>query len=369
VADDKPEDDLEDGLRAMQEAARDRRDAGKRAVDAAKPIAEAAERTAKALGAAGLRRVADLHSELQIAAAERRKQERENQEDLRRKVVEAVEQNGQSSEEVGPKGAALPSEEKPTAEKRGGWTIFGTIRFTLTTLVVSTVLFVWGVFAESNIRHFMEDRGWDTVLTRIIAAMPGQLASYTSWLVIGLIFGTAAAIWLIWAFPHRLGHDEIAPKGATIKFSVAIIVGILIAGALYLSTLEAPRVTGTLPPAIPPTAPRPPPPKVRVYTDKTVRQLVDMCKGLSPLQCDDALQDEGSKWIQTGGTVNGGPQSDGQMFIEVSPTLKVHCRFDPNRWLNRLRALHDGEAITIIGKIVPQSNSYFLLRLADCELR
>lgn len=106
------------------------------------------------------------------------------------------------------------------------------------------------------------------------------------------------------------------------------------------------------------------------FSQKTAQQLADMCKGLSPMQCDDVLQSEKDKLLAVAGAIHApGPTSDGQMFIDVDPSLQVHCRFDPNKWANRLRASRVGELINVIGKIVPSSNTSSLLRLAECELQ
>jgi hypothetical protein len=120
------------------------------------------------------------------------------------------------------------------------WTIFGALRLVLGALVVSVFVFILSVLAESNVRHFFEDRGWDTFLTRALAAMPDLLHHQLSWLVIGLIFGSAAAIWLIWAFPQRLGDHYTGNKSGAAKTGTAVAVIVLVGGAFYLAVNEAP---------------------------------------------------------------------------------------------------------------------------------
>jgi hypothetical protein len=119
------------------------------------------------------------------------------------------------------------------------WTIFGWIRLALAFLVGTVILFIFGILAESNVRHLFEDRGWDTFLTRAFTAMPEILQYPAAWLGIGLLFGAAAAIWLIWAFPHRLGEDDTLQKSPSVKRITASIAVVLVVGAFYLATVQA----------------------------------------------------------------------------------------------------------------------------------
>jgi hypothetical protein len=101
-----------------------------------------------------------------------------------------------------------------------------------------------------------------------------------------------------------------------------------------------------------------------------VQRLMAMCDGLSPMQCDDVMQGEKDKAIAIEGKIQEpGPTSDGQMFIQVGPSLQVHCRFNSEKWGNRLRALRGGQAVKVIGKILPVSNTSTLLRLGECQLQ
>lgn len=149
------------------------------------------------------------------------------------------------------------STEKPTmAEANSNWTIFGAVRLALTVLAGTVIAFVLGVLAESNVRHFLEDRGWDTFLSRALDVMPGFLAHYATWLGIGLIFGAAAVIWLIWAFPHRLGDHYQLPKTRRTQWMTAGAAAILVAGAFYFS-LNQPQLTPIvihIPPTVEDTA-------------------------------------------------------------------------------------------------------------------
>jgi len=146
------------------------------------------------------------------------------------------------------------------------WTIFGLIKLILAFLVGTVILFVLGIWAESNIRHFFEEYGWDTFLTRAFMAMPDVLAHHATWLAIGLLFGAAAAIWLIWAYPHRLGEHHALPKSQPIKAITAIVVLVVVSGAFYFAANISPTSIEDKP-KIPiqkqPTAPPPTPPETK----------------------------------------------------------------------------------------------------------
>lgn len=134
--------------------------------------------------------------------------------------------------------ALSPPERKSMAGKFRDWTVFGVVRLVLSILAGTVIVFVLGVLAESNLRHFLEERGWDTFLTRAVAGLPAYLAHYATWLGIGLIFGAAAAIWLIWAFPHRLGDHQQLPKSQRTRWATATAAVILICGSFYLSASQ-----------------------------------------------------------------------------------------------------------------------------------
>jgi hypothetical protein len=138
--------------------------------------------------------------------------------DVRRDIASAIKQ----------------SERKMFLPSLRGWTIFGLVRFFVTVLVGTAVVFILTVLFESNVRHFFEAHDWDTLLTRTLAATPEYLMHYTTWLIIGLIFGAAAAIWLIWAFPHRLGDHGQQSNG--VKWGVAAVVLLIGAGAFYAAS-------------------------------------------------------------------------------------------------------------------------------------
>jgi hypothetical protein len=86
--------------------------------------------------------------------------------------------------------------------------------------------------------------------------MAQYLAQYPAWFGIGLIFGAAAAIWLIWAFPHRLGDHQDLPKSKFAKWGTALTVIILVVGAFVIA-VNQPFPTAVGPKIV--TAPLPAP--------------------------------------------------------------------------------------------------------------
>ena len=62
------------------------------------------------------------------------------------------------------------------------WTLFGALQFVTAFLVGVVLIFVIGVWAESNVRHVFEEYGWDTVLDRVVRAMPEAFGFYGAWL-------------------------------------------------------------------------------------------------------------------------------------------------------------------------------------------
>jgi hypothetical protein len=110
------------------------------------------------------------------------------------------------------------------------WTIFGVVRWVLLGLVVAAVLYVIGVFADENLRTVFESNGWDKILSRALASMPDILFHREAWFIGGVLIGASAMVWLVWAFPHRLGesnaHESPIKKWGTVLVIIAILVGL-----------------------------------------------------------------------------------------------------------------------------------------------
>jgi hypothetical protein len=133
------------------------------------------------------------------------------------------------------------------------WTIFGFVRWILLSLVVVVLLYIVGIFADENLRAVFENYGWDKILSRALATMPDILFHRETWFGSGLLIGASAMIWLVWAFPHRLGvsnaNESPIKKWGTVFVIIAIIVGLgayLHLGkqpALKMSEADIARVT------------------------------------------------------------------------------------------------------------------------------
>jgi hypothetical protein len=126
-------------------------------------------------------------------------------------------------------------------------TLLGFLRWGTTLMVI---LVLGGFVAElisSNFRTFIEAHHWDAIFTHSVDAMPELFASHAGWLGVGLIFGSATVLWLIWAFPHRLGDHHTLPKSRVTQWTTAIIALALIGGSFILAnsqSVTAPIIRG-----------------------------------------------------------------------------------------------------------------------------
>lgn len=117
-----PDDELGEGLRAIQELASKRTESAKDIAAAVEPVADSAARAARTseiLGQSGLRHPADLGTELHIAAAERRRQEREDREDRRQAVATAIDQSERRSTNQVPSESATSSTQSAPPNSHG----------------------------------------------------------------------------------------------------------------------------------------------------------------------------------------------------------------------------------------------------------
>jgi hypothetical protein len=111
------------------------------------------------------------------------------------------------------------------------WTIFGVIRWTLAVAVLAVLGFVLLVFLDENVRSFYEYYGLDKILSRVSDTMPDILFHRETWFGTGVLIGAAAMVWLVWAFPHRLGesnaHDTPLKKRGIVVAILAILAGLI----------------------------------------------------------------------------------------------------------------------------------------------
>jgi hypothetical protein len=104
----------------------------------------------------------------------------------------------------------------------------------------------------------------------------------------------------------------------------------------------------------------------RVYTDKTVDTLRAPCEGHTWLQCDVLIADEKGKWIKLNGIASL-IQPGGQVQLSAGEKKRaVICSFGPE-WIAKLTALHDGDAMSVTGKINGYNGNFLIL--SKCELR
>jgi hypothetical protein len=123
------------------------------------------------------------------------------------------------------------------------WTIFGVIRWTLAVAVLAVIGFVLVVFLDENVRSFYEYYGLDKILSRVSETMPDILFHRETWFGAGVLIGAAAMVWLVWAFPHRLGESN-AHEAPLKKWGIVIAIVVILAGLIgYLHFGKQPVLT------------------------------------------------------------------------------------------------------------------------------
>jgi hypothetical protein len=72
-------------------------------------------------------------------------------------------------------------------------------------LITAVALFILNVLFESNVRHFLEEHGWDQFLSRAIRKMRPLTERRGFWFAFGLVAGAALVAWIIpeISAPHR----------------------------------------------------------------------------------------------------------------------------------------------------------------------
>jgi hypothetical protein len=86
------------------------------------------------------------------------------------------------------------------------------VRWGLSVIFVGAITYVFWVLVEANVRNYVEERGWNKVLsrmlTRALEKMPDPRPYRRFWFGVGLIFGAVLITWLAWAFPSVMGTAE-----------------------------------------------------------------------------------------------------------------------------------------------------------------
>ena len=108
-------------------------------------------------------------------------------------------------------------------------------------------------------------------------------------------------------------------------------------------------------------------PKDREFTTKTVRQLLSLYEGRTPLQADKLLAPDKQKWITVGAIVETLlPEGERSIGVLKSESDTIECRFR-KYWKEKLNSLKKGDTIKVIGKISNTQNGSQLY-LSDCEI-
>jgi hypothetical protein len=108
------------------------------------------------------------------------------------------------------------------------------------------------------------------------------------------------------------------------------------------------------------------PPKV--FTQKTVKQLIALYQGRTMLQADKLLEPFKSMWIHANGQIQMIIPQDSKKAVVVmrSDDENVNCAFG-EKWQTALARFDNGDSINVIGWISPNQNGQQLY-LYDCEL-
>ena len=199
--------------------------------------------------------------------------------------------------------------------------------------------------------------------------MPAYLAYNATWLGIGLIFGAAAVLWLIWAFPHRLGDHHQLPKSRRIQWMTAIAAVAVIGGAFCLSFKQPqPFTIGVSP--IEGAASAPVPPSRRITIEATPDFLMNLYSGKMSAEGDRIFAPYVGKWITVSGTVSNVTIGDSESQVLTFSLTKegayrsIVMYFDKN-WNDRLSVLSRDQKISSHCEIRKANESY--LYVGHCE--
>lgn len=103
----------------------------------------------------------------------------------------------------------------------------------------------------------------------------------------------------------------------------------------------------------------------KIYTRKTIHDLVALYEGRTAMQAEAFMADEKGKWISTDGKVQlVSPNGFVLLFDNYVP---IQCRFDA-KWKAKLGAFRPSEDMKIVGRIGPDQNGA-IIDLRECELR
>ncbi len=156
------------------------------------------------------------------------------------------------------------------------------------------------------------------------------------------------------------------------SLGIAILALAYFAGHTVFETTNRPQKAGEssgqsssgVPiPATPPS----PQAQVRVFTSKTVRELLLQYEGSTILQADSLMKPYKGQWIEVKGSVlQLIPDASGVTVVAKSqPSDLINARFD-KKWESALLRLKTGDVVTIRGKIGETQNGQQLY-LLECD--
>jgi hypothetical protein len=226
------------------------------------------------------------------------------------------------------------------------WTIRGLLRW----LPLAVFGFFGGLLLEENVREYIRENHWDSLLVKALDAIPDMsplVASPWFWAAMWASGGFAAGAWL----DTVVGRNEYTARKKAAAHATAHRI-VEEAAARARSGLE-----------------QPPPPRARerAFTTKTVEQLLGLFDNVNPLQAMPLIEPFFGHWIKTQGVVM--MTFDGGVDVGASLRITgraVSCRFS-KAWSVKLRKFDKGDAMAVTGQIATHQNGQQLY-LINCEL-
>ena len=190
-----------------------------------------------------------------------------------------------------------------------------------------------------------------------------------------MVVGGIGAVSVTPLFKNKFPATIRAMSAPRSLWAAAIATWLLLGADLGLSIYDHfwphPFTIGVSPIGGPAVAPAPAEPNVpRVYTAKTIIQLIDVCQNRTALQCDEFMADEKGKWINIDGKVQSifaKGEDTGLMFANEPIGYLATCDFG-KKWRDRLNTLRPYESVKVTGKIGPTQVGN-PITLQECELR
>lgn len=189
-----------------------------------------------------------------------------------------------------------------------------------------------------------------------------------------LIFGGGFALSVLWVAGERFLVKRPITAANTAKVTILSEEGRAAIIAPFQEQIDAlKRQIASTPPSTANTAffgggPTTEPPEKREYTNRTVRELLDLYDGKTAFQADKLMEPYKGMWIETDGKIIGlYPDGQGAATAALrNDTNPIECRFpaDQSRALGRY---NNGDSLKVRGKISTTQNGQQLY-LLYCEV-